>query len=46
MTFDLVYIFQTRNRIMSFRECVHCGREYEDVFNENVCSDECSSEIS
>ena len=36
----------TRNEIMSFRECIHCGREYEDVFDKPICSDECSSEIS
>ena len=31
---------------MVFRECVHCGKEYEDVFNRRVCSDKCSLEIS
>jgi hypothetical protein len=30
---------------MVFRECVHCGREYEDVFNRTICSDECFTEI-
>lgn len=34
------------NVIMVFRQCVHCGMEYEDVFNRRVCSDKCSLEIS
>ena len=32
--------------IMAFRKCVHCGKEYEDVFNRRICSDKCSLEIS
>jgi len=31
---------------MVFRRCVHCNREYEDVFNRRVCSAECGIEIS
>lgn len=31
---------------MVFRNCVHCGKEYEDVFNRSTCSDKCSLEIS
>ena len=42
----VLYYIKTCNRTMSFRECVHCGREYEDVFNRKICSNKCSLEIS
>ena len=32
--------------VVVFRNCVHCGKEYEDVFNRRTCSDKCSLEIS
>jgi len=31
---------------MVFRKCVHCNREYEDVFNRRICSTECGITIS
>lgn len=31
---------------MALRNCVHCGKEYEDVFERRICSDKCSLEIS
>lgn len=36
-----VYMIWIRNRIMSFRQCIHCGREYEDIFDKPICSNEC-----
>ena len=41
-----VYMLRTINYLVSFRTCVHCGREYEDVFNRRICSSKCSIEIS
>jgi len=43
---NCAYMIKPCIGIMSFRRCVHCNREYEDVFNRRICSDECSSEIS
>ena len=31
---------------MVFRKCVHCGNEFEDIFDKRVCSTECVIEIS
>lgn len=31
---------------MSFRRCVHCGREYEGLYDRPTCSSECTIEIS
>ena len=29
-----------------FKEYVHCGKEFEDVFYKNICSTRCEIEIS
>ena len=31
---------------MSFRECIHCGREYASLFDGPTCSSKCMMEIS
>lgn len=31
---------------MGLKTCVHCGREFEEIFNRRICSDECGLEIS
>ena len=39
------FIEGTCKQYMSFRKCVHCGREYESLINDSTCSSYCAKEI-
>ena len=30
---------------MAFRNCIHCDREYESLYDNSTCSSQCAREI-